>query len=105
MYRLKQLPPTPVETLDLAWKIAREEGLHYVYVGNVPGHPATDTICPECGKTLIRRKGLFVEENCLVDGRCPKCRTLIPGIFAGKGSTKAAPESPRPGRVAAPSRG
>jgi len=84
LYKLKQLPPTPVATLDLAWKIAREEGLRFVYVGNVPGHPAVDTVCPQCGKTLIRRKGFFVEENLLVDGCCPKCHEVIPGIFSKK---------------------
>jgi len=45
-YRLTNLPPTPVETLEEARSIAMEEGARYVYVGNVPGHPAESTYCP-----------------------------------------------------------
>ena len=105
LYKLKQLPPTPVGTLDLAWKIAREEGLHYVYVGNVPGHPAIHTSCPKCGMILIRRRGFFVEENHLQDGCCPKCHEAIPGIWSATRRPKAAQEKPGRDSAEAPSRG
>ncbi|MFB6163351.1 MAG: AmmeMemoRadiSam system radical SAM enzyme [Halococcoides sp.] len=49
--------PTPVETLDRAAEIARDAGLEFVYVGNVPGHPAGDTHCPDCDRVWIARDG------------------------------------------------
>ncbi|MDD4497726.1 MAG: AmmeMemoRadiSam system radical SAM enzyme [Methanosarcinaceae archaeon] len=78
-YRMQELPPTPIETLELAHKIATEEGLNYVYVGNVIGHEYDSTFCPNCGKRLIRR-GLFeVEEYEITpDKTCPKCGEKIP---------------------------
>jgi pyruvate formate lyase activating enzyme len=80
-YLLKNLPPTPVNTLDLAHQVSRGEGLEFVYVGNVPGHPAESTYCPGCGKVLIDRQGYLIRENNLVDGRCKFCKRQIPGVF------------------------
>lgn len=81
-YRLQNLPDTPIETLEKAWKIAKAEGLHYVYIGNVPGHPAESTYCPTCGQVLIRRYGYRILEYRLDKlGRCPKDGTKIPGIW------------------------
>jgi len=81
MYRLQNLPPTPVETLERAREIAIEEGLHYVYIGNVPGHPGENTYCPKCGKLLIKRMGFYVVENHIVDGKCEYCGEPIPGVW------------------------
>jgi pyruvate formate lyase activating enzyme len=78
-YRLPNLPETPVATLEQAIAIARAEGLKYVYIGNVFGHPDDNTVCPKCGKLLIKRVGFDVVENNLRAGACPNCRTLIPG--------------------------
>ncbi len=80
-YRLKNLPPTPVETLERAHARAREAGLRFVYIGNVPGHPAENTYCPADGKMLIRRTGYIVEENNVVNGRCRFCGQEIPGVW------------------------
>jgi len=81
MYRLRNLPPTPVKTLERAREIALEVGLHYVYLGNVPGHPAENTYCPRCGRLLIERKGFFVTRFELKEGRCPRCQRKIEGIW------------------------
>lgn len=81
MYKLTNLPPTPVETLERAYDIAKKEGLHYVYVGNVPGHPGNNTLCPQCGQLLIARTGFSVTEYHLQDGKCPTCSTVIPGVW------------------------
>ena len=79
-YRLQGLPPTPVETLERAGQIAAEEGLHYVYVGNVPGHGGQDTICPHCHEPVIERRGYTIVANRLEGTRCP-CGREIPGVW------------------------
>ena len=80
-YLLKNLPPTPVSTLDRCKQTADAEGLHYVYMGNVPGHPAESTYCPKCGKKLIDRYGYEVKVVGLKNGRCVFCGQKIPGIW------------------------
>ncbi len=81
-YRLENLPPTPIETLRRAREIGLEEGLHYVYTGNVPGDEGENTYCPTCKKLLIRRYGYAVLENVLKSGGfCPYDGTKIPGIW------------------------
>jgi pyruvate formate lyase activating enzyme len=80
-YKLTELPATPVETLEQAYKTAREVGLKYVYIGNVPGHPGNFTFCPSCGEQLITRHGFFVFGNSLDAGRCPACGAEIAGYW------------------------
>jgi pyruvate formate lyase activating enzyme len=81
-YLMKNLPPTPISTLEALRRTALGEGLRYVYVGNIPGHEGESTYCPKCRKTLIRRNGYEIVENVLSKGACPACRTPIPGIWA-----------------------
>jgi pyruvate formate lyase activating enzyme len=76
------LPRTPVPTLERAHRLSMEEGLQFVYIGNVPGHPAESTYCPGCRKLLIRRVGHAVIKNVLQDGRCPACSRPIPGVWS-----------------------
>ncbi|MGC9328864.1 MAG: hypothetical protein ACP5I1_14610, partial [Candidatus Hinthialibacter sp.] len=59
-----------------------KEGLKYVYLGNVAGHPAENTKCPECGATLIRRLGFHTQMDNLENGECKKCHTKIPGVWS-----------------------
>ena len=80
LYRLRNLPPTPVETLEWARQEALDAGLEYVYVGNVFGHAGESTRCPHDGTLLIRRVGYRIEHNALVDGRCPRCHRRIDGV-------------------------
>jgi pyruvate formate lyase activating enzyme len=80
-YRLTNLPPTPLDTLERAHEVATAEGLEYVYLGNVAGHPGENTTCPGCGTILIRRVGYRIVFNRLDDGKCPKCRRTIPGVW------------------------
>jgi pyruvate formate lyase activating enzyme len=80
-YLLKNLPPTPQSTLETAHKICRAEGLHYVYLGNLPGHPAESTYCPACGVILIERQGYRILQNKLKGNLCYNCNHLIPGLF------------------------
>ncbi|MBK9087937.1 MAG: AmmeMemoRadiSam system radical SAM enzyme [Holophagales bacterium] len=81
-YRLTNLPPTPVATLERARAIALAEGLAFAYVGNVPGHPGESTYCPGCKARLIRRVGMATVENRLAKGACPDCGRAIPGVWS-----------------------
>jgi pyruvate formate lyase activating enzyme len=81
MFKLTGLNPTPVETLEKARGIALSCGLKYVYIGNVAGHAGENTLCPGCGKTLVKRTGYFIEENNIVDGKCGFCGEKIEGVW------------------------
>jgi pyruvate formate lyase activating enzyme len=74
------LPYTPVEILHKARKIGLEEGLRYVYEGNVPGELGENTYCHKCGKLLIRRHGYQILENRTDKARCPDCSAEIDGV-------------------------
>jgi len=80
-YLLKNLPPTPLETLERAKAIADSEGLHYVYLGNVPGHPAESTYCPKCKRMVVERVGFTVKSIRLRKGKCPDCQQEIAGMW------------------------
>ncbi|NIO47912.1 MAG: AmmeMemoRadiSam system radical SAM enzyme [Candidatus Aminicenantes bacterium] len=81
MYLVKNLPPTPVSTLEKVHKIALEEGIRYVYIGNVPGHSAESTYCPNCKKIVIERRGYSIGKIALKGGKCKYCDNPIPGIW------------------------
>ena len=79
-YKYSGSHPTPVETLERAYDIGKEAGLHYVYFGNVPGSKAESTFCYNCGKLLIERVGYSIGENNIVDSCCPECGVKIAGF-------------------------
>ncbi len=81
-YKIRNLPRTPVATLEMLHAIAKEEGLHYAYLGNVRGHAAESTYCPRCNRMAIERFGYVVGRIDLEDGRCRGCRTPIPGVWS-----------------------
>lgn len=74
-------PPTPLSALECAWHIGKEEGLIFVYLGNVSGHRLENTICPDCGKILIERQELQMTASHLDQGCCPGCGREIPGVW------------------------
>ena len=78
-YHLTHLSPTPVSTLELAYEIAKKNGLKYVYIGNVPGHIYNSTYCPSCNRKVIRRTHFDVIEMNVVDGKCKFCDFPIKG--------------------------
>jgi pyruvate formate lyase activating enzyme len=80
-YLLKNLPITPVATLERAREMAMAEGLHYVYIGNVPGHPGEHTYCPQCGKVVVERVGMSMQKLSISKGACKFCSHPIPGIW------------------------
>ncbi len=81
-YRLQEVPPTPLSSLLRGERIGREEGLHYIYLGNLEGK-GENTICPSCRTTLIERSGFSVLRSALgQDHRCPCCGLVIPIVGA-----------------------
>ena len=80
-YQLANLPPTPISSLELAYDICREEGLEYVYIGNVPGHETENTRCPSCAEIIISRKGYRIGAIDISKGLCRFCGHAIPGIW------------------------
>jgi pyruvate formate lyase activating enzyme len=82
LYKLKALPPTPVTTLEEARNTALKEGLNFVYIGNVPGHPGQHTDCPSCNARLTERTGYMVQVVHLKEGSCGKCGLPIPGVWS-----------------------
>ncbi|MCK4654394.1 MAG: AmmeMemoRadiSam system radical SAM enzyme [Candidatus Cloacimonetes bacterium] len=79
-YKLTNRPPTPIKTLEMAYDIAKEEGIKYVYIGNVAGS-AEDTLCPNCGKMIIDRSGYMIGDIHIKDGKCEYCGEEIFGKF------------------------
>lgn len=82
VYRLQNLPPTPLKTLETAREIALEAGIHFAYLGNVPGHEGENTFCPNCKKVIIRRIGYQILENHISkNGACEFCSARIAGVW------------------------
>ena len=78
-YKMTTIPATPMETMEKAYMTAKEAGLPYTYLGNVPGHPGENTYCPNCGETLIKRYSFEITKwNLTKDNRCPVCGENIP---------------------------
>lgn len=91
-HELDYLSPTPVSVLEKAWHLGKEEGIWYVYLGNVPGHRWENTYCHACGELLIERY-VFEVTNCrMKENRCPKCESTIPGKFTRGGGNPQCPE-------------
>jgi len=79
-FEFSELVPTPLKTLELAFNIAKEKGIKYVYLGNVSGDNKENTFCPACGKILIKRKGFVIGGNIIKENKCPYCKEEIAGI-------------------------
>jgi pyruvate formate lyase activating enzyme len=79
LYKLANLPPTPVSALDRARAAALDAGLEYVYIARVTGHEGENTFCPGCGGKVIQRMGFVIEEINLKGGHCGYCGVPIPG--------------------------
>jgi len=78
-YRLKNLPPTPLEKLEKLRELAIREGLNYVYLGNIPGHEGESTFCPGCKRRVVERFGFTIGRIDIRNGACAFCGHRIPG--------------------------
>ena len=79
-YKYTDSGPTPVSTLERAGQIGKSAGLHYIYLGNVPGAKAESTFCYKCGRVLIERVGYHISANHITNSCCPDCGTNIAGF-------------------------
>jgi len=70
---MMDLPPTPIPTLEKAYKIGKKAGLKFVYLGNVPGHEYEDTACYSCGKRVVHRVGYDTRVVGLDGSKCKFC--------------------------------
>jgi pyruvate formate lyase activating enzyme len=80
-YQMKNVAPTPFETLIRCREIGLAEGLRYVYTGNVPGLRGENTECPKCHKTVVARHGFRTESVNLKSGKCAFCGQTIAGVW------------------------
>ena len=94
-YRMRDVPPTPFETLARARQIALENGIHYAYTGNVRDVGRQSTYCPQCGERLIERDGYTITGYDLgPGGACAHCGTAIAGVFEDEPGTWGARRRP-----------
>lgn len=79
-WQLKNLPPTPISTLEMAYNTAKDMGLKYVYIGNVRNDNYNSTFCPSCNSRLIHRTGFStkIENFDESSGLCKRCNNKIP---------------------------
>ena len=78
-YKDMHIPHTSIDSLQMAYKIGKEAGLKYVYIGNTSLQ--NDTICPNCNHTVLKRNRFEVIENNIKNGKCPKCNYKIQGVY------------------------
>jgi len=84
MYKMLDVPSTPLSTLRRAYEIGKEEGLKYIYVGNIDDEDHESTYCPKCGKRVIDRQGRigqYVTNELDENGTCPYCDYLLEGVW------------------------
>jgi len=79
-YKYAGSKATPIGSLERAFEIGKEAGLHYIYLGNVPGAKGESTFCYNCGAMLIERIGYTIGANNIENSRCPKCGTDVAGF-------------------------
>jgi pyruvate formate lyase activating enzyme len=93
-YKMADREATSAAQLLRAAEIGTEQGLRFVYAGNLPGLTGgwEDTRCPACRAAVVRRRGFHILENRLDQGRCPDCAHVLPGVWG-------VPAEPRPRRL------
>ncbi len=79
-YKETGIPPTDAMVLRKVRQVGLDEGLYYVYTGNIPWDPGEKTYCPGCSYTLIERSGYTIEKYAIKDGKCPKCKYEVEGV-------------------------
>jgi pyruvate formate lyase activating enzyme len=79
IHKMLDAKVTPEQSVEKAYLIARKH-IQFVYTGNIErGHEST--FCHKCGKEVVKRKGFFVEEKQIEEGKCSQCDSDIPGVW------------------------
>jgi pyruvate formate lyase activating enzyme len=100
-YKLRNLPPTPLNTLNEARDTAVSQGCRFVYGGNAAGLKdsaglkAENTYCPKCRTAVVERYGLNRPKIMLEKGKCPKCQEVIPGVWTPPAPEATSSKEPR----------
>ena len=83
-WKMLDVPATPFATLQMARQIAKANGVHHAYTGNVHDKEGESTYCHGCGTQLIGRDWYVLSEwNLTDDGHCRSCGVQCAGIFNG----------------------
>lgn len=100
-YKMTENAPTTASHLMRAYEIGKRAGLRFIYPGNIPGGfgDLESTHCPGCDTIVIGRVGFRVTSYSLADGKCPRCATVIPGVWDGSAAVGRS-GIPRPVRLA-----
>ena len=78
-YKMMEFESTPIKTLEKHYEVAKKEGLAYVYLGNVPGHPLEHTYCSQCNNIVVKRYGYDIQGwNMDENNNCKFCGNKIP---------------------------
>ncbi|OSS41670.1 Radical SAM, Pyruvate-formate lyase-activating enzyme like [Desulfurella amilsii] len=80
-YKLTNIGPTSIKTIQKAYEIGKSVGLRYVYGGNITKNNLENTYCYNCGELLIERNGFAIIKNTTLGNRCPKCNAEIAGVL------------------------
>lgn len=81
-WKMRDHPPTPLATLRHARALALQQGLKFVYTGNLPDQEGNTTYCGQCGEALIKRQGYtLIDWQLDAQGCCKHCNTPLPGLF------------------------
>jgi pyruvate formate lyase activating enzyme len=80
-YKLKDKEKTPAKTLFKAYTIAKEEGIHFVYTGNIYHEQTQSTYCASCNLKIISRNWQEITSYDIVNGNCARCSAPVPGYF------------------------
>jgi len=91
-YKMGEVEPTDLDTLQRGWRIGKEMGLRYVYCGNLPSNPYENTYCYQCGRQIVERRGFGVGCITLQQGHCSYCQAPIDGMWDETPATLAVAE-------------
>lgn len=86
-HKMRDVAATPAQTLSRARAIGLQEGLHYVYTGNVHDAEGDTTFCPGCRAPVIERDWYQLLSYRIVDGGCAACGQPIAGHFEAQPGT------------------
>ncbi len=98
-HRMMDVGPTPIRAVERALRIGKEEGLRYIYSGNLPGHDGESTRCPSCGEIAIERRGYALGRLNLEGARCASCGYELRMVISDLAGAAAVPDTHAPDSV------